>query len=138
VLVYKKLKKLKEKEKFKAWLYSIAVNQSKNHFRKKREISFSEVSSKSDMNFNPGSEHNFTANDNPSNLIIKKALQTIPREQRVVIIMKQYHNLKFTEIAAILNEPVNTVKARMYYGLTALRKVITGWGIEKEDLGYEM
>jgi len=138
VLVYKKLKKLNEKEKFRSWLYTIAVNQCRNHFRKKREVSFTEVSSKQDIEFNPGEEHNFSANDQSSNLIIKKALQSIPKEQRVVVIMKQYHNLKFTEIASILGEPVNTVKARLYYGLTALKKVITSWGITKEDLGYEM
>ncbi|SRR6056297_385173 len=138
VLMYKKLKKLKEREKFKSWLYSIAINQSKNYFRKKREINFSEITINDDLEFNPGKEHQFKTNDQTSNLIIKQALQTIPREQRVVIIMKQYHNLKFTEIASILNEPVNTVKARMYYGLNALRKVIVKWGIGKEDLGYEM
>jgi RNA polymerase sigma-70 factor (ECF subfamily) len=138
ILVYKKLKKLQEIEKFKSWLYTIAVNQCKNYFRKKREINFSEISSKQDFDFDPGDEHKFSANNHSSNVIIKKALQAIPKEQRVVVIMKQYHNLKFTEIASILNEPVNTVKARLYYGLTALKNVITNWGIEKEDLGYEM
>lgn len=138
VLVYKKLKKLKDRDKFKSWLYSIAVNQSKNYFRKKKEVSFSEMSTVDDFEYNPGKEQQFNTNEQSSNLIIKQALQSIPREQRVVIIMKQYHNLKFTEIASILNEPVNTVKARMYYGLTALRKVISQWGIGKEDLGYEM
>ena len=138
ILVFKKLKKLKDKEKFRSWLYTIAVNQCKNHFRKKREVSFTEISSKQDFEFNPGEEQKFETNNQSSNVIIKKALQAIPNEQRVVIIMKQYHDLKFTEIASILNEPVNTVKARLYYGLNALRKVMNTWGIEKEDLGYEM
>ncbi|MBN2280367.1 MAG: RNA polymerase sigma factor [Candidatus Marinimicrobia bacterium] len=138
ILVYKKLDKLKEKEKFKSWLFTIAVNQCKNYFRKKREMTFTEVVSKQGIEISHSGEHCFSANDHSSNLIIKKALQTIPIEQRVVVIMKQYHGLKFTEIAAILNEPVNTIKARLYYGLNALRKEITKWGITKEDLGYEM
>ena len=138
ILVYKKLEKLKDKEKFKSWLYSIAINQCKNHFRKKKETSFSEISLKQDIQFDSGTDHKFSANNNSSNKIIKKALQTIPNEQRIVVIMKQYHNLKFTEIASILNVPVNTIKARLYYGLTSLRNQIQNWGITLEDLGYEM
>lgn len=136
ILVYKKLKKLKEPKKFKSWLYTIAVNQAKNHFRRQRETTFSELSVRQE--FDPGEEEKYSANNQSSNLIIKKALQSIPKEQRVVVIMKQYHNLKFTEIAFILNEPVNTVKARLYYGLSALKKTLINWGIAKEDLGYEM
>ncbi len=139
ILVYKKLKKLRDRDKFRSWLYSIAVNQCKNYFRKSREINFSTlIENRETTNFDPAEVDYQTANHRPSNDIIKQALQQIPKEQRVVVIMKQYHNLKFKEIASILNEPINTVKARMYYGLTALRKTISAWGINKEDLGYEM
>ena len=34
--------------------------------------------------------------------LLNRALQNLPEEQRVVIIMKEYQGLKFTEIAAIL------------------------------------
>jgi len=70
--------------------------------------------------------------------LLEKALQEIPEEQRVVVIMKEYQNLKFTEIAEILGAPVNTVKSRLYYGLNALRKVLARWDIDREVLSYEM
>jgi RNA polymerase sigma-70 factor (ECF subfamily) len=43
----------------------------------------------------------------------------------------------FHEIAEVLSEPENTVKSRMYYGLKALRKVLTKWNITKEAIQYE-
>ena len=57
----------------------------------------------------------------------------IPEEQRVVIVMKQYQGLKFTEIADILQQPVNTIKSRLYYGLRGMKKAL-----EASDLGREV
>jgi RNA polymerase sigma-70 factor (ECF subfamily) len=52
--------------------------------------------------------------------------------------MKQYQGLKFSEIALSLNEPVNTVKSRMYYGLKALRKYLIALNLDKEIIFHEM
>ena len=70
--------------------------------------------------------------------LLNRALQTIPEEQRVVIIMKEYQGLKFSEIAEALEVPLNTVKSRMYYGLNALRKVFDQWNINEEMVRYEL
>ena len=70
--------------------------------------------------------------------IIRRGLNMIPVEQRTVIIMKEYQGLKFREIAEILEEPLNTVKSRMYYGLTALRKALADLEIDKEVFQYEL
>jgi RNA polymerase sigma-70 factor (ECF subfamily) len=69
--------------------------------------------------------------------LLKQAMALIPEEQRLVIIMKEYEGLTFHEIAEVLSEPENTVKSRMYYGLKALRKVLTKWNITKEAIQYE-
>ena len=52
--------------------------------------------------------------------------------------MKEYQHLKFTEIAAIMKLPVNTVKSRLYYGLNNLRKQLDQWNITPETIDYEM
>ena len=70
--------------------------------------------------------------------LIQKALQQLPEEQRVVIIMKEYQGLKFKEIAETLEESINTVKSRMYYGLNGLRKIFQKWELTEEVLSYEM
>ncbi|HBX66585.1 MAG TPA: RNA polymerase sigma factor, partial [Balneolaceae bacterium] len=60
-----------------------------------------------------------------------------PVDQRVVVIMKEYEGLTFREIAGILDEPENTVKSRLYYGLSALKKTFDSWNINKEVFDYE-
>ena len=70
--------------------------------------------------------------------ILKRAIMALPEEQSVVIVMKQYQGLKFTEIAEILKQPINTVKSRLYYGLRALRKILVDSKFNKEVLLNEM
>jgi RNA polymerase sigma-70 factor (ECF subfamily) len=53
--------------------------------------------------------------------MVRKALQTLPAEMRQVIIMKEYEELTFAEIAEVLQIPVSTVKSRVYTGLQQMR-----------------
>ena len=52
---------------------------------------------------------------------VRRALQALPAEMRQVIVMKEYEELTFAEIAEILNVPVSTVKSRLYTGLQQMR-----------------
>jgi RNA polymerase sigma-70 factor (ECF subfamily) len=69
--------------------------------------------------------------------ILNRALQEIPEEQRVVVIMKEYQGLKFREIAEAMELPINTVKSRLYYGLKALRKLFDEWNVTEEVVWYD-
>ena len=66
--------------------------------------------------------------------LLNRALQTLPEEQRVVVVLKEYEGLKFREIAEVLDAPLNTVKSRLYYGLKALRKTFNQWDIDRDGL----
>lgn len=61
----------------------------------------------------------------------------LPDEQRVVVVMKQYEGFTFREISEILQQPENTVKSRMYYGLKAMRKTLLNWNIQPDYLNHE-
>jgi len=145
---YRSLKKLKDHRKFSTWLFQIALNLCRDELKRNRHTmlpidearceSDSERQVKTVLTADPREHPGALTESNDLALLLKQALQQIPEEQRVVIIMKQYHGLKFTEIADILKEPLNTIKSRMYYGLTALRKVLEQWGLDREDLGYEV
>ena len=65
-------------------------------------------------------------------------MQLLPAEQRVVVVLKEYQGLKFSEIAEVLDAPLNTVKSRLYYGLKALRKIFDQWNIDEETISYEL
>lgn len=53
-----------------------------------------------------------------------KALNTLSEEMRIVVVMSIYQDLKYREIAEILDIPVGTVKTRMFHALQNLREAM--------------
>jgi len=51
-------------------------------------------------------------------------LDTLPLEQREVVVMRIYADLSFKEIAQLTNVSINTALGRMRYGLINLKKTI--------------
>ncbi len=55
---------------------------------------------------------------------IEYILQQVPSEQAAVIRLRVLDNLDFTEIAALLELPVTTVKSRFKYGIDKLKQLL--------------
>jgi RNA polymerase sigma-70 factor (ECF subfamily) len=55
-------------------------------------------------------------------------LQTLPEDQREVIVLRFFAGLNFKDIAKVTNCSINTALGRMRYGLINLRKLM----VEKE------
>ncbi|OQX94748.1 hypothetical protein B6I21_09040 [candidate division KSB1 bacterium 4572_119] len=149
IRVYKNIHKLRDAKRFSSWIYQIAANLCKDELKSLAKRDFLSIDLINENNENGHlmpdelveNSSNFpdaAMNQKQIGSIVQKALQQLPEEQRVVIIMKEYQGLKFKEIAAALGEPLNTVKSRMYYGLNGLRKVFEKWQITEEVLSYEM
>lgn len=139
IRAYRKLDSLEDTNKFSSWLYRIANNLCLDELKRAGR----RRSSSMDALNEPRIAKSITENpDRPIQQkelgsLLQQALNQLPAEQRIVVIMKEYEGLKFREIAEILEEPENTVKSRMYYGLTSLRNIFEKWNIEMEALQYE-
>ena len=118
--IYQKLRTLDDHSKFTSWIYSITRNLCLDEIKRKKHdsIDFREFEIEDSKNY----ENEVTKNDMAN--VLKSALQKIPEDQREVIILKTYHELKFIEIAEILDISINTVKSRMYLGLKALKPFV--------------
>lgn len=150
IRAYRNLSKLRDASKFSSWIYQIASNLCKDEIKKRNHhqfISLDLIQENSDENGlllpeelqqSPAQQPDMKVNQKQIRNIVQKALEQLPEEQRVVIIMKEYQGLKFKEIAEALNEPLNTIKSRMYYGLNGLRKIFEQWQITEEVLPHEL
>ena len=56
--------------------------------------------------------------------LVREALIQLPEPYRAVIVLRHYENLKFREIAEVLDIPEGTVKSRMAEGLTQLQRLL--------------
>ena len=135
IQVYKSLPGLRDIQSFKPWLYRIAVNACHQEERRisKNKLSLDQVG---ETHIDPIRMTNFgpekkLQHQELSRLLLE-ALMEISEDQRMAVIMKEYEGMKFREIAKVLEVSENTVKSRVYYGLTALRKILLDKNISKE------
>jgi len=131
VAVQSKLHTLKDPKAFRPWLYRIATNCCREEERRHRRrrvmpTAWLRKEIESEHAGIPSAEpgpHDSLAQSELKKLV-HQALQCLPENQRLVIILKEYEGLKFREIAEILGDSENTVKSRLYYGLKALSKQV--------------
>lgn len=146
IRAYRSLGRLGNPERFSSWLHQIAINACKDAARSRGlrpTVSLDEgcgegPGNRMELADNATDRPDASAHRQDVRHLLEKALGSIPEEQRVVVVMKEYQGLKFTEIADALQVPVNTVKSRMYYGLSALKKLFDQWNIDQEMLRYDV
>lgn len=133
IKAYQKMDSLDDATKFGSWLYRIANNLCLDELKRTGR---KQTTSLEALKTAPKTEFVRAADDgllrNEAIVLLHKALLQLPNEQRLVVIMKEYEGFTFAEIAEILNEPVNTVKSRLYYALKSLKKTFDSWNIKKE------
>lgn len=140
IRAYKGLKRLDNPARFSSWLYRIALNVARDAGRANQRhvmVSTSDEAVSNTLRI-PGRSHpDEAAHRSHLREVLGKALQEIPEEQRVIVVMKEYQGLKFREIAEILDVPINTVKTRLYSGLRSLRKLLDEWNISEEMIWHD-
>ena len=121
VSVTKSIGTLKDPAAYVGWLFRITANHCRNLYKNKRFFD-SDESLKTSLISETNPHQRMVKSEQIQ--AVKNALMKRPKDQREVIILKEYEGLKFREIADILELSENTVKARMYYGLNALKKTL--------------
>ncbi len=130
---------------FSTWLYRIAVNLCRDHFRKKRipMVSLHDYYTTSsgdrvyvkDRLVAEGARSDEAMAAAHREELVRRLIAGLPEEQRIVILMKEYQALTFREIAEVLDVPEGTVKARLYRGLRTMREQLERDGITESGLG---
>ena len=76
------------------------------------------------------------ADETPAERAAMRCLQTLPRDQREVIVLKIWSQYTFDEIAGLLDLSPNTVAGRYRYGLEKIRGLLKGKDYEQlESIG---
>ena len=137
---YQNIGRLRDGDKFKAWLYHIAQNLYRDRFRTLKGRA--DVRSLEDVG---ASELNATGQQVPlapdvaasrANLadLLGSALGTLPIEQRTAIVLREYHGFNSEEIGEITGVPSTTVRTRIFYGLKSLRSSCSERGLTPDLL----
>jgi RNA polymerase sigma-70 factor (ECF subfamily) len=119
--------KYKDENKFLYWAMRISHNLCVDHFRKVKGKPIIRTSDGNDI-FDVIHFADINAEDNlmrtQTSERIKKLMYQLPEDQREIIILRHFANLKFQEISKILDCSVNTALGRMRYAILNLRKIL--------------
>jgi len=130
---YKYYDKFEEGTNLKAWLFKILKNTFINNYRKKklepRSVDFADIEDsferivRRDVSGEPGDPESefFTGVLDDD---VRKALESLPYDYRMVVILADLEDFSYKEIAEILDCPVGTVMSRLYRGRKLLEKVL--------------
>lgn len=105
---------------FAAWLYTLAHHRLMDHYRGQRPND----EMPDDL---PAPEHDHPerhAEQSQQSYRLLAALQTLPPEQREIIVLREEQDFTLEQIAAIQGVGRETVKSRLRYALAKLREVL--------------
>jgi RNA polymerase sigma-70 factor, ECF subfamily len=114
---YQNLRKLDDPGKFTSWLFRIAHNEAYSLLRKSRP--------EDEFVMDPtGGDTLRRLYPSETALAVASAMDRLSADQREVVVLKVYQGFKFEEIAEVLDEPVSTVKSRLYTAMDVLKNVL--------------
>ena len=114
---------------FKGWLYKIALNNTRNEMTKKRyshhyitidELSESGHELKQSNHMQPDAQ----VEQSELKKEVMDALDKLPSHMREIVVLKNYQQLKFWEIAEITHTPEGTLKARYHRAIERLKQLL--------------
>ncbi|NOZ54019.1 MAG: RNA polymerase sigma factor [Gammaproteobacteria bacterium] len=121
VSLFLKAKQFEGKSSFKTWLYQIAVNLCKNHFRsndRRKEIGSDNDALEVVQDDTKADDYILSEYRN----ILKSAISKLPEKQRATMQLRVYHECTFSEIADIMSSSPGTVKACYHQAVLSLMK----------------
>lgn len=107
---------LKSEDKIKPWIYQIISNCAIDYVRKNNKYTemTDEIQNDSMVGF-----------DEYENFDLQRAMQLLPEKYKRVIILRYFEDMKISEITEVLGENENTIKTRLYSGLSKLKIELT-------------
>jgi RNA polymerase sigma-70 factor, ECF subfamily len=120
------LSSYRDKSSFKAWLYTIALNHSRSHLRKRKVIERLRGTLTSilrlEIEKQPSPED--TAIQNEKEATLWQSLNRLDERHRIVVILRYIHELSIAEISDILAFNEGTIHSRLHTAREKLRDAL--------------
>lgn len=106
---------------FKPWLYAIATNLARDHYKRAETRYTIDTRLDEEMTCGPDArpEDRLIAGQEAQQ--VAAAVMALPAHQREALVLRYYQGLSLAEVAAALHVPVGTVKSRIHLALRRLR-----------------
>ncbi len=128
IQAFRNLHQLKEVDRFRNWLFRIALNRVRDFYRKKRFLSFFGAFTDS-VEINQSNEKLHDKPEPLDNLMkhdfwkqVEMLLNKLSHMEREVFLLRFFDSLSIKEISLVLKKNESTVKTHLYRGLLKFKK----------------
>jgi RNA polymerase sigma-70 factor (ECF subfamily) len=123
IKIFKNIEKFNEQSKLYSWMYRIATNESITFINKRvkeRNVDISEYHEQLASTL----ESDIYFSGDEIQIILQKAIATLPQKQQLVFNMKYFDDLKYNEISEILETSIGALKASYFHAVKKIEKYI--------------
>jgi len=130
---FRNLRGFRGEAKVSSWLHRIAVNQCITRQRRakvRNEAALDDEQEKDAAKFSAPLKYSpaLSVESRQTTRAVRLAVNSLPLELRQVVVMKEFEELTFREIADALDLPLSTVKSRLYTALQQLQMRLRKFG----------
>lgn len=136
IAAYRNLPRFRGEAQVSSWLHRIAVNQCITRRRRARVRAETglekEIEAGREQFLSNGLESSpsHSTESKQRAEAVRRAVASLPHELREIVLMKEFEELTFQEIADALQVPLSTVKSRLYTALKQLRLKLERFQLE--------
>lgn len=122
---------------FSTWLYTIARNTVLSELRKQKtgKVSLEESGYTPQASFEAMPEQTILRNEKVS--MVREAINNLPEKQRSALILREYEQLDYQEIANILGQTVSSVKSLLFRARASVKTQLEPYVMEPIFREYE-
>lgn len=120
--------------RFTTWLYRLVVNMCRDELRRRgRQVPLAAVEDDEEAGLDPlsavadddrAADPLRALGDNELRLAVRKALEQLDAHYRLALTLYYFDDLKYTDIAEVLDVPLNTVKSYIRRGKERLARLL--------------
>lgn len=135
VRIFKSKASYRAEQKFSTWLYAIATNLARNHFRWRSRHPNISLEAES-----PGTKQSLAStlpanSPTPKEVVlaserdqaVREAVNKLPEEMREAIVLCEWEERSVAEVAIILETTPKAVESRLYRARQVLRERLKSW-----------
>jgi RNA polymerase sigma-70 factor, ECF subfamily len=133
IRVYRSLPRFKFNASFFSWIYRITMNLCIDEIRKRkiRKVFSLDFLTEDVLEKSRSNKDHIMPSDSILNAersqIIQSALQRLKPEHREILVMREYRDLGYSEIAEVLNISLEAVKSRIFRARSELKNLLSDY-----------
>ena len=127
IAIWQNLPKFRGDASISTWAFRIAQNSALGVIRKRREVTVDDEAADYVFDRPDGTDH---AETNAVRDRVQRALQTLNEDFRVAIVLREFADYTYEQIAEYQQVPVQTVRSRLNRARKQLKEALLAQGID--------